>query len=66
MENPEVHEREVFFNGWVKAPVYLREQLPMGYRIKGPALILEDYSTLVIPPRWVAIVGKYGVIEVKL
>jgi N-methylhydantoinase A len=64
--NPEVREREVFFNGWVKAPIYLREQLPMGYRIRGPALILEDYSTLVIPPRWVAIVGKYGVIEVKL
>ncbi|MCC6052834.1 MAG: hydantoinase/oxoprolinase family protein [Desulfurococcaceae archaeon] len=64
--NPEVYEVEVFFNGWVKASVYKREQLPLGYRIKGPALILEDYSTIVIPPRWEAEVGKYGVIEARL
>ena len=63
--NPGVSEREVFFNGWVRAPVYRREELPLGFRVKGPALVVEDYSTIVIPPKWEAIVGKYGVLEVR-
>ncbi|AFA40002.1 N-methylhydantoinase A/acetone carboxylase, beta subunit [Pyrobaculum oguniense TE7] len=64
--NPSVAEKEVYFDGWVKAAVYNRAELPLGYKIKGPALIVEDYSTTVIPPRWEATVGKYGVLEVRL
>ncbi|ABP50013.1 MULTISPECIES: hydantoinase/oxoprolinase family protein [Pyrobaculum] len=64
--NPSVAEKEVYFDGWVKAAVYNRAELPLGYKIKGPALIVEDYSTTVIPPRWEAMVGKYGVLELRL
>ncbi|MEM4424242.1 hydantoinase/oxoprolinase family protein [Pyrobaculum sp.] len=64
--NPSVAEKEVYFNGWVKAAVYNRAELPLGYKIRGPALIVEDYSTTVIPPRWEATVGKYGVLELRL
>ena len=63
--SPEVYEKDVFFNGWVRAAVYRRDQLPLGFRVKGPALILEDYSTVVIPPKWEAVVGRWGVLEVR-
>jgi len=63
---PEVGEREVYFDGWTKAAVYKRDQLPLGYKVKGPALIVEDNSTTVVPPRWEAAVGKYGVLEMRL
>ncbi|MCI4436477.1 MAG: hypothetical protein JHC33_06675, partial [Ignisphaera sp.] len=63
--SPEISEKDVFFDGWVKAAVYRRDQLPLGYKITGPAIIVEDYSTIVIPPKWEARVGKFGVIEVR-
>jgi N-methylhydantoinase A len=63
--SPEVYEKDVFFNGWVRAAVYRRDQLPLGFRVKGPALILEDYSTVVVPPKWEAVVGRWGVLEVR-
>jgi len=64
--SPEASEREVFFNGWVKASVFNREDLPLGYKIKGPVLIVEKYSTTVVPPRWEVVVGRYGVLEMRL
>ena len=64
--NPIVAEKEVYFDGWVKAAVYNRAELPLGYKIRGPALVVEDYSTTVIPRRWEAAVGKYGVLELRL
>jgi len=63
--SPVALEREVFFNGWVKAAVYRRENLPLGYKITGPAIVVEDYSTTLIPPKWEARVGRFGVIEVR-
>ncbi|CCC82015.1 hydantoinase/oxoprolinase family protein [Thermoproteus tenax] len=63
--SPSVAEKEVFFDGWVKAAVYRRSELPLGYKARGPALIVEDYSTTVVPPRWEAVVGRYG-IELRL
>jgi N-methylhydantoinase A len=63
--SPEVSEKDVFFDGWIKVPVFKRDQLPLGYRINGPAIIIEDYSTTIIPPRWQAVVGKFGVLEVR-
>ncbi|MFB6490809.1 MAG: hydantoinase/oxoprolinase family protein [Thermoproteus sp. AZ2] len=64
--NPSVGEREAYFGGWVKAAVYKRGELPLGYRVRGPALIVEDYSTTVVPPRWEARVGRRGVLELRL
>ncbi|MEM1597842.1 MAG: hydantoinase/oxoprolinase family protein [Pyrobaculum sp.] len=64
--SPSPGEKEVFFNGWTKAAVYRRGELPLGFKIRGPALVVEDFSTVVVPPRWEAVVGKYGVIEMRL
>lgn len=41
-------------------PVYDREQLPKNREIKGPALIVENNSTIVIEPNWVGCVINSG------
>jgi 5-oxoprolinase (ATP-hydrolysing) len=41
-------------------PVYRREQLPKNVEIRGPALIAENNSTIVIEPSWVGIVIESG------
>jgi 5-oxoprolinase (ATP-hydrolysing) len=43
-----------------KVPVYRREQLPKNIEIRGPALIAENNSTIVIEPSWVGIVIESG------
>jgi 5-oxoprolinase (ATP-hydrolysing) len=44
----------------LKVPVYRREQLPKNVEIRGPALIAENNSTIVIEPSWVGIVIESG------
>ncbi len=45
--------RSVFFDGgWLDAPVYRRDQLAIGQTLKGPALVVEAGSTLVLEPGW--------------
>ena len=41
-------------------PVYDRDQLPKNREIQGPALIVENNSTIVIEPNWVGNVIKSG------
>ncbi len=43
-----------------QVPVYRREQLPKHTEIKGPALIAENNSTIVIEPNWVGKVVASG------
>jgi 5-oxoprolinase (ATP-hydrolysing) len=38
--------------GWCLAPLYWREDFPMGARLSGPALVLEATSTVVVDPGW--------------
>ena len=40
--------------GWRGAGIFLREQLKPGYRIAGPALVIEPNQTIVIEPGWQA------------
>ncbi len=37
---------------WRKANVYLREKLPLGAAIDGPALVIEPHQTIVIEQGW--------------
>ncbi|MDH5785874.1 MAG: hydantoinase/oxoprolinase family protein [Chromatiales bacterium] len=41
-------------------PIYRRESLQPGNRIKGPALITEQVSTTLIAPQWRGMVDPYG------
>jgi N-methylhydantoinase A len=44
----------------IEASVYLREELPTGTSIHGPALITEEQTTTVVPAAWQAMVDARG------
>ncbi len=45
----------VFTDGrWHEAPVFRREQLGIGHRITGPALLIEPHQTIMVEPGWSA------------
>ncbi len=51
--------RRVWLNdGWRDVPVFRRNNLDRDQRITGPAVIEEDYTTLLIGPGWSAAIGK--------
>lgn len=51
---PRAHGKTEFFTRGElhAAPIYLRDTLLPGQRVKGPALICEEISTIVIEPGW--------------
>jgi N-methylhydantoinase A len=54
-------ERMVFFDsGKAPAAVYRREELPIGKKFKGPALIEEDASVTVVSPNMPVLIDEYG------
>uniref|UniRef100_A0A0F2LMS8 Acetophenone carboxylase-like C-terminal domain-containing protein n=1 Tax=Candidatus Aramenus sulfurataquae TaxID=1326980 RepID=A0A0F2LMS8_9CREN len=57
---PSVSSRKVMFDSWQEVPVYVRETLPMGFEIEGPAVIEEYSSTTILKPGWRARVEKMG------
>jgi len=53
--------RRVWFSGrWLDVPVYLRESLPAGITISGPALIFDPHSGTVVAPGWEARLSRTG------
>ncbi|MBI1194827.1 MAG: hydantoinase/oxoprolinase family protein [Gammaproteobacteria bacterium] len=54
----ETGRSEVFGAGTV--PHYRRDALPAGFACKGPALVIEDTSTLWLPEDWCLNVHTYG------
>ncbi len=54
--------RPIFFfgQGFVEAPVYEREHLPVGVDIAGPCLVEEVIASSVIPAGWIARADQYG------
>jgi N-methylhydantoinase A len=53
--------REVYFHGGaVKSPVYLRDTLPEGVEIAGPAVVEQMDSTVVVLPDYRAVQDRYG------
>lgn len=55
-----------FSNGWQETPVYLLENLGYGHEIKGPAIIMNGNSTLLIEPSCKAVITKYGNIRIEI
>jgi N-methylhydantoinase A len=60
--------RPVFFKGkgYVSCPVYSRSTLPAGGRLKGPAIIEEQDSTILVHPGNTLEVNNKGVITIAL
>ncbi|MEM7778406.1 MAG: hydantoinase/oxoprolinase family protein [Pseudomonadota bacterium] len=62
-------QRPVFFpetDGFIQAPAYARETLPVGCTLDGPALIEEAGSTLIVGPGAKATVAANGNITVDM
>jgi 5-oxoprolinase (ATP-hydrolysing) len=53
---PKPARRTRFFSAgeWHKANVYTRDQLKIGARVKGAAIIIEPHQTIVVEPGWQA------------
>ncbi|SNZ03853.1 N-methylhydantoinase A [Persephonella hydrogeniphila] len=70
MEKPEedslISYKEVIFEGKkIKTAVYNRENLKAGNVVKGPSVIVEYSSTVVVPPLFEAYVDNYGNLILK-
>ena len=46
--------------GYVATPIYHRDELGAGNEIEGPAIVVEDDATTLVPPEWRAQVESYG------
>ncbi|MEA2015971.1 MAG: hydantoinase/oxoprolinase family protein [Actinomycetota bacterium] len=67
-KKPEKEIRKVYFNGRnrsVETPVYKRISLGCGFKAKGPAIIEQMDSTIVIPPGYRGEVGEDGSFIIK-
>ncbi len=53
---PPPARRTQFFSGgaWHKANVYTRDQIKIGAKVKGAAIIIEPHQTIVVEPGWQA------------
>ncbi|HLA21289.1 MAG TPA: hydantoinase B/oxoprolinase family protein, partial [Pseudolabrys sp.] len=52
---PPARRTNFFSNGeWHEANVYTRDQLKIGARVKGAAIVIEPHQTIVIEPGWQA------------
>lgn len=53
-------ERTWFAGDWHETPVHRRESLPSGVTIPGPAILLENACTTLLPPGWNARTSAQG------
>ncbi|MDE0377507.1 MAG: hydantoinase/oxoprolinase family protein [bacterium] len=60
MPSPTGLERTWFADTWFETPVYQRSELPAAAELAGPAIILEDACTTLVPPTWTARVSGHG------
>jgi N-methylhydantoinase A len=63
-----LEKRKVWFpeSGYVPAPVYDRERLPVACRITGPAIIEQMDTTTIVPPRAKLTQDRYGYLHIAL
>lgn len=57
---PMASERTWFAGEWLETPVFARSGLPAGTEVDGPAVLLEDACTTLVPPSWTAKVSAQG------
>jgi N-methylhydantoinase A len=62
---PEDGARARFASAWHPTPVHRREALGPGTALAGPAIVLEDACTTVVPPGWAAAVAAQGTLIVE-
>lgn len=55
-----------FDDGWRDTQIYRQDQLGAGETVKGPAILINDNSTLLIEPDCVASVTRFGDLEIDV
>ncbi|BCU70350.1 hydantoinase/oxoprolinase family protein [Stygiolobus caldivivus] len=60
-----VYKKKVFLGDWVDVDVYKRESLNKGFRGKGPTIIEEYSSTIIVKDGWEFEVGENGSIVIR-
>jgi N-methylhydantoinase A len=58
--------RRAYFNGFRETPVYDRLRLGASTTLRGPAIVEERESTLVVPPGARLVIDRWGTAIVKL
>ncbi|CAM8878817.1 unnamed protein product [Rhodiola kirilowii] len=62
----EGHYKVYFETGWQNTPLYKLEALGYGHIIRGPAIIMNGNSTVIVEPKCKGIITKYGNIKIEL
>jgi N-methylhydantoinase A len=58
--------REILFEKAVMGPVFSRWELSAGHPVDGPALIVQEDTTTVVPPGWRAVVDIMGNLDIEV
>lgn len=65
LARPVGSERSYLGGRWRQVPAYWRDRLAPGAALKGPALIVEAHSAVVVPPAWQVEIGPTGTIIIR-
>ncbi len=57
---PDSQTRCYFESGWHDTPIFLLDQLGAGQRLDGPAILMQDTSTILIEPGCFAEITEFG------
>jgi N-methylhydantoinase A len=62
-----IDERPAYFapRGFVATGIYERARLPLGARVRGPAIVEQADTTTVIPPGYAAVVDPSGNLRIR-
>ncbi|MDT3437221.1 hydantoinase/oxoprolinase family protein [Haloarcula sp. 1CSR25-25] len=62
----QVDTNEVYFDGdYYDTPIYDRTELAPGNEIAGPAIVVEDDSTIIVQPAYTARVDRYANLDIS-
>lgn len=60
------HKRCYFPDGWHETPVYDLKSLAAGQTLVGPAILIQDTSTILVEPSCKATLTDYGDVEIEV
>ncbi len=64
--NPITQKDCYFAEGWQETPIYALDSIGAGQSLEGPAILIQDTSTILIEPSCKATVTNYGDVEIEV
>eukprot|EP01105_Mastigella_eilhardi_P027416 TRINITY_DN843_c1_g1_i1.p1 TRINITY_DN843_c1_g1~~TRINITY_DN843_c1_g1_i1.p1 ORF type:complete len:1252 (+),score=249.89 TRINITY_DN843_c1_g1_i1:258-3758(+) len=55
-----------FEDGWRDTPIYLLDKLSAGHRINGPAIIIANFTTVLVNPESTAVINHLGDVTIEV